>query len=73
MWGSNGDGILKLHPVEPHREGYGGDVLFWRFAEANGLDYGTKVMNGLVNVSVYINISQTSLFDKHLGILRHKS
>ncbi|KAG2212085.1 hypothetical protein INT46_011412 [Mucor plumbeus] len=49
MWGSNGDGILKLHPVEPHREGYGGDVLFWRFAEANGLDYGTKVMNGLVN------------------------
>jgi hypothetical protein len=73
MWGSNGDGILNLHPIEPHREGYGGDVLFWGFAEANDLDYGTKVLNGSVNLSVYVNLAQTSLFDKHIGILWHKS
>ncbi|KAG2189540.1 hypothetical protein INT46_007371 [Mucor plumbeus] len=71
MWGSDGnsyywsDGgdILQPYQTEPHVEGDGGSVLFWGCITANGPGYGTTVMDGSVDSTVYVDILQTSLLD----------
>ncbi|KAG2214095.1 hypothetical protein INT46_011897 [Mucor plumbeus] len=71
LWGSNGnsyywsDGgdILQPYQTEPHVEGDGGSVLFWGCITANGSGYGTTVMDGSVDSTVYVDILQTSLLD----------
>jgi hypothetical protein len=64
LWGSDGnsyywsDGgdILQPYQTEPHVEGDGGSVLFWGCITANGPGYGTTVMDGSVNSTVYVDI-----------------
>ncbi|KAG2190570.1 hypothetical protein INT46_002072, partial [Mucor plumbeus] len=71
LWGSDGnsyywsDGgdILQPYQTEPHVEGDGESVLFWGCITANGPGYGTTVMDGSVDSTVYIDILQTSLLD----------
>jgi hypothetical protein len=71
LWGSDGnsyywsDGgdILQPYQTEPHVEGVGGSVLFWGCITANSPGYGITVMNGSVDLTVYVDILQTSLLD----------
>ncbi|KAG2190219.1 hypothetical protein INT46_002569 [Mucor plumbeus] len=71
LWGSNGnsyywsDGgdILQPYQTEPHVEGDGGSVLFWGCITVNVPGYGTTVMDGSVDSTVYVDILQTSLLD----------
>jgi hypothetical protein len=65
LWGSDGnsyywsDGgdILQPYQTEPHVEGDDGSVLFWGCITANGPGYGTTVMDGSVDSTVYMLIS----------------
>ena len=43
--------------------GDGGSVLFWGCITANGPGYGTTVMDGSVDSTIYVDILQTSLLD----------
>ncbi|KAG2214661.1 hypothetical protein INT46_005678 [Mucor plumbeus] len=71
LWGSDGnsyywsDGgdILPPYQMEPHVEGDGGSVLFWGCITANDPGYGTTVMDGSVDSTIYVDILQTSLLD----------
>ncbi|KAG2208413.1 hypothetical protein INT46_009614 [Mucor plumbeus] len=71
LWGSdgnsyywsNGGDILQPYQTEPHVEGDGGSVLFLGCITANGPGYGTTVMDGSVDSTVYVDILQTSLLD----------
>ena len=44
-------------------EGNDGSVLFWGCITANNLDYDTTVMDGSVDLTVYVDIMQASLLD----------
>ncbi|KAG2189831.1 hypothetical protein INT46_004595 [Mucor plumbeus] len=55
--------ILQPYQTEPHVEGDGGSILFWGCITANGPGYGTTVMNGSVDSTVYVDVLQTSLLD----------
>ncbi|KAG2212768.1 hypothetical protein INT46_010728 [Mucor plumbeus] len=59
----DGGDILQPYQTEPHVEGDGGSVLFWGCITANGPSYGTTVMDGSVDSTVYVDILQTSLLD----------
>ncbi|KAG2193410.1 hypothetical protein INT46_003493 [Mucor plumbeus] len=63
LWGSDGGDILQPYQTKPHVEGDGGSVLFWDCITANGPGYGTTVMDGSVDPTVYVDILQTSLLD----------
>ena len=84
LWGSDGnsyywsDGgdILQPYQTEPHVEGDGGSVLFWGCITANDPGYGTTVMDGSVDSTVYVDILQTSLlntleyYDMNCNVIR---
>ncbi|KAG2206449.1 hypothetical protein INT46_006977 [Mucor plumbeus] len=57
LWGSDGNSYYWSDG------GDGGSVLFWGFITANGPGYGTTVMDGSVDLTVYVDILQTSLLD----------
>jgi hypothetical protein len=49
--------------MEPHVQGYGGRVMFWSCITATGPGYGTTVIDGSIDSSVYVDILETSLLD----------
>ncbi|KAG2192161.1 hypothetical protein INT46_009395 [Mucor plumbeus] len=53
----------RPYQTEPHVKGDGGSVLFWGCITANDPGYGTTVMDGSVDSTVYVDILQTSLLD----------
>jgi hypothetical protein len=71
MWGtdgnsfvwSDGDNTLLPHQMEPHVQAYGGGVMFWSCMTATGPDYGTTIIDGSIDSSVYVDILETSLLD----------
>ncbi|KAG2210656.1 hypothetical protein INT46_011556 [Mucor plumbeus] len=71
MWGtdgnsfvwSDGDNTLLPHQMEPHVQGYGGGVMFWSCITATGPVYGTTIINGSIDSSVYVDILETSSLD----------
>jgi hypothetical protein len=73
---SNGGEILQPYQTEPHVEGDGGSVLFWGSLTENGPGYGITVMNGSVDLTVYVDILQTSLlnnlehYDMNCNVIR---
>ncbi|KAG2212053.1 hypothetical protein INT46_009427 [Mucor plumbeus] len=55
--------ILQPYQTEPYVEGDGGSVLFRGCITANGPGYGTTVMDGSIDSTVYVDILQPSLLD----------
>ena len=62
VW-SDGDNALLPHQMEPHVQGFGGGVMFWSCITATGPGYGTTIINGSIDSSVYVDIFETSLLD----------
>ncbi|KAG2206670.1 hypothetical protein INT46_000214 [Mucor plumbeus] len=71
MWGtdgnsfvwSDGDNTLLPHQMEPHVHGYSGRVIFWSCIIATGPGYGTTIIDGSIDSSVYVDILEASLLD----------
>jgi len=71
MWGtdgnsfvwSDGDNTLLPHQMEPHVHGYSGGVMFWSCITATGPGYGTTIIDGSIDSSVYVDILETSSLD----------
>jgi hypothetical protein len=47
--------------MEPHVQGDGGGVMFWSCITEKGPGYGTTIIDGLIDLSVYVDILETSL------------
>ncbi|KAG2192594.1 hypothetical protein INT46_002546 [Mucor plumbeus] len=56
MLRNDGGDILQPYQTEPHVEEDGGSVLFWDCIKANGPGYGTTVMDGSLDSTVYVDI-----------------
>ena len=50
--------------MEPHVQGYGGGVMFWSCITSTGPDYGTTIIDGSIDLSVYDDILEIYLLDK---------
>ncbi|KAG2202005.1 hypothetical protein INT46_008405 [Mucor plumbeus] len=59
------DGATELLPyqIESHVQEDGGSILFWSFITAEKPGYNSIIIEGNVNVEVYIDILPTSLLD----------
>ena len=44
-------------------KGYGGGVMFWSCITATGPGYGTTIIDGSIDSSVYVDILEASLLD----------
>ncbi|KAG2200239.1 hypothetical protein INT46_004527 [Mucor plumbeus] len=60
---SDGDNTLLPHQMEPHVHGYSGGVMLWSGITATGPGYGTTIIDGSIDSSVYVDILETSLLD----------
>jgi uncharacterized LabA/DUF88 family protein len=49
--------------MEPHVQGYGGGVMFWNCITAKDPGYGTTIIHGSIDLSIYVDILETSLLD----------
>ncbi|KAG2189736.1 hypothetical protein INT46_005302, partial [Mucor plumbeus] len=77
MWGtdgnsfvwSDGDNTLLPHRMEPHVHGYSGGVIFWSCITATGPGYGTTIIDGSIDSSVYVDILEASLATSHTSVI----
>ncbi|KAG2199421.1 hypothetical protein INT46_011071 [Mucor plumbeus] len=77
MWGtdgnsfvwSDGDNTLLPHQMEPHVHVYSEGVMFWSCITATGPGYGTTIIDGSIDSSVYVDILEASLATSHTSVI----
>ncbi|KAK4513719.1 uncharacterized protein ATC70_005724 [Mucor velutinosus] len=66
---TNGGRIMQPYQVKSQMQGNNNRVMFWSCITAEGLGYGTTIIEGSINSGLYVDILKTSLDDtlEHFG------